>query len=181
MNKKKDRKFRLLLYPDDETHVKALKYIKENYDYACILHDSDITENGEIKKEHYHVVIKFDNPVYNTSIIKQLGIKENYIQDCNSIKQSLLYLIHYNNSEKFQYSIDKVEGTLKNELEKYVIKNELLEENKIAIIMEYIDKEGYVHARELSKFCLENQLWSEYRRSYSIINDLVKEHNQMLR
>ena len=34
-------KMRLLLYPDDPSHVKALERIKEDYDYAYILHEAE--------------------------------------------------------------------------------------------------------------------------------------------
>lgn len=40
----------LLLYPDCESHVKAIEKIKQSYDYAMILHDKDCDENGEVKK-----------------------------------------------------------------------------------------------------------------------------------
>ena len=65
--------FLLLLYPDEDvTHAKALEYIKANYDYAAICQDKDtyledttindvLHKEGELKKAHYHVGVRFKN------------------------------------------------------------------------------------------------------------------------
>lgn len=103
----RDRKFCLLLYPEDETHVKALEHIKRNYNYALICHNRDTDENGEIKKAHYHVVIRVDgqNAIWNTSLAKDLEITPNYIQRCRNLDRALMYLTHYNEADKMQYEI----------------------------------------------------------------------------
>lgn len=51
MDKFRNRSFMVLLYEDDETHRNALKKIMVSYDYAGILHNKDITEEGELKNE----------------------------------------------------------------------------------------------------------------------------------
>ncbi len=69
MEKYKSRKHCMLLYPlEDATHKKALDYIKLNYDYALIVHNQDLNDNGEIKKAHTHVVLSFPNAKWNTAI-----------------------------------------------------------------------------------------------------------------
>ena len=41
----------LVLYPnEDPTHKQAIEIIKENYSYALIEHNSDINEDGQLKK-----------------------------------------------------------------------------------------------------------------------------------
>lgn len=71
------RNFNLVLYPEDETHTKAIEYIERNYDYAIILHDRDCNEYGEIKKEHYHIVLRFKNAKWNTALAEELKITVN--------------------------------------------------------------------------------------------------------
>ena len=70
----KSRSFCILLYPDCSAHMDALNFIRQNYSYAAILHDKDLDDNGELKKPHFHVVIRFPNPRYVYSVIKQLNI-----------------------------------------------------------------------------------------------------------
>ena len=96
IEKFRDRKFCLLLYPlEDESHKNAIDVIKRSYDYAMITHDSDLDEVGNLKKTHTHLVIRFNNPVWNSALAKDLGIEINYIQKCRSLERSLLYLVHY--------------------------------------------------------------------------------------
>lgn len=107
-----NRNYTLILYPEDATHMYALTIIQQKYDYAMILHNKDILENGEIKKEHYHVVIHFKNARHRKAIAKFLGIEENYITGCD-LKAQLRYLIHIDDKDKHQYELEEVEGTEK--------------------------------------------------------------------
>lgn len=72
----RDRKFCAVLYPEDETHVAAIEKLKSGgYNFATILHDKDVYEDGEhkgeTKKSHWHVVVRFKNAVWNTAIAKE--------------------------------------------------------------------------------------------------------------
>lgn len=105
-----NRNYTLILYPEDITHMYALTIIQEKYDYAMIKHDKDILESGELKKEHYHVIIHFKNARYKKAIAKELGIEENYLTGCD-LKAQLRYLIHIDDKDKYQYDMEEVEGT----------------------------------------------------------------------
>ena len=103
VEKFRDRKFCLLLYPDDKSHMEALEKIKASYDYAYVLHDKDaLEETGEIKKAHYHVVlISGKNAIWSSALSKDLGITPNYIQRCKNVDRALEYLVHFNEEEKY--------------------------------------------------------------------------------
>ena len=101
MEKFRDRKLALLLYPDDPSHVEAMEKIKTSYDYVAILHDKDYTEDGEIKKPHWHVVLRFGNATWNSAVAKDLGIEQNYTEKVRNMNNAILYLIHYNDSDKY--------------------------------------------------------------------------------
>ena len=94
-NNFKSRSFCLLLYPDCKAHINALNFVRQNYSYAAILHDKDLDDNGELKKPHFHVVIRFSNPRYFSSVVKELNIEPNYIRRCFSFDKALMYLIHF--------------------------------------------------------------------------------------
>ena len=53
----KDRKFQGILYPDSESYRcdDVLNVLKSTFpEFAYILHDKDVDENGELKKPHIH-------------------------------------------------------------------------------------------------------------------------------
>lgn len=92
---KRVRNIGLILYPEDNSHMLALDYIKHNYEnYIWILHNRDLKENGEIKKEHFHVLLHFPNARTISTLSKQLGISENLFYEIKSLNGQLRYLIH---------------------------------------------------------------------------------------
>lgn len=179
--KYRSRVFNLLLYPEDESHMEALDIIRKNYDYCAILHDHDLDEAGELKKAHYHVVLRCGNAVWNTALASQLAIPENYIQKAGNVKNSVLYLIHYNNPEKMQYEPSAVEGSMRHLLVKYVQDDQKDESEKVSDILSWLDGQGYVTLRMLSEYCATVGLWSEFRRSAIIFIKLLEEHNNFLK
>lgn len=174
-----DRKFALLLYPEDKTHVEALERIKRSFDYAVILHDKDLDENEEIKKAHWHVVVTVGtNKRWNTALAKELGIEMNYIEKIRNLDRALEYLIHLNDSDKYQYSIDAVEGTLKTRLTASMNSSDKTENEVIAEIIEFIEIQQYkISYTYFAKYCASNGFWDVYRRAGAIINKIIEEHN----
>lgn len=180
MEKFRSRKMCMLLYPnEDETHRKALEYIRLNYDYASIVHDKDVNiETGEIKKEHTHVVVSFSNAKWNTAFAEEIGITENYIQSIRSFESCLEYLIHYNDDTKYQYDIEEVQGSLKNKLKKFVINDNKDENEKCLELIEYIDSYyGYLSIKDFSLYCCSVGMWDMFRRASGIYLSIIQEHN----
>lgn len=178
MKKIRSRCYHLILYDEDLSHKNAIDFIQKNFDYAYILHDKDFDEaTGELKKPHYHFILYFDNPVYKTSLAKQLDILPNYIQ-IESLKKGLLYLIHYNNKEKYQYSLDEVFGTLKDKIYTYLSNNVENENQCILIILNYLNSVNKkITLFEFIQYIVSNNLWSYYRRSQITFIKLLDEHN----
>lgn len=174
----RDRNLLLVLYEEDKTHKKAIDKIKTSYDYAMICHDKDTDENGEIKKPHYHVVLKFKNPKWNTSLADELGITPNYIEEPRSLKKSLEYLIHYNEPEKYQYSIDEVSGNLKDMLLKYIQNDGKDENQKASELFDYIHSyDGILEIGTFGRFCQQQGMWDVFRRATLIFIKYIEEHN----
>ena len=174
----RSRVFNLLLYPEDSSHMEALDIVRRNYDYCAILHDQDIDDQGDFKKAHYHVVLRCPNAIWNTALSSTLQIPENYIQKAGNVKNSLLYLIHYNNPEKVQYEPDSVEGNMRHLLVKYMQDDQKDESEKVSDILHWLDGQGFVTLRMLSEYCSAVGLWSDFRRSAIIFIKLLDEHNQ---
>lgn len=183
MEKFRCKAFNLVLYDEDETHKKAIDKIKASYDYAMICHDMDTEEKtGEIKKEHYHVVLRFKNAKWNTALAEELGIKENYIEESRSLKRSLLYLIHYYDIDKYQYPVDKVSGPLKKLINGYIANEDKTESEKVLEIFEEIDQmDEYIEFSIFCKHIAKIGYWDVLRRSSGIFIKYLDLHNSKYR
>ena len=182
MEKFRDRKLALLLYPDDPSHVEAMEKIKTSYDYVAILHDKDYTEDGEIKKPHWHVVLRFGNATWNSAVAKDLGIEQNYTEKVRNMNNAILYLIHYNDSDKYQYNINECFGPLKDKIQKIINADTKDEGERVVELIGYIkDKKRQVSVTEFAIYCAENGYWAEFRRSASILCKIIDEHNMFYR
>lgn len=170
----------IILYDEDNSHKNALDYIIKTYsDYAYILHDRDYTETGEIKKPHYHVVLKFNNARSLSGLAKELGIKENYISITHkSYKYALKYLIHLDEENKTQYGVEEVKGNLKTELVKIINSGKSEEQFVLQILNSLDSMKCYVSIHKFIEMVCELGLWSYYRRSAYIFQQLLYEHNE---
>lgn len=116
MADKKFRSFAGTLYPDSESYdcEILLSTIRSKFiDWAYILHDKDVNENGELKKSHIHWVGRA-TPRCLSVVSNFLGLPENDIEVVKNFDNMVMYLIHLNDIDKFQYSPDDVETNLPN-------------------------------------------------------------------
>lgn len=175
----RSRCFHLVLYKEDNDHLNALDLIQNEYNFAYILHDKDIIEDtGELKKPHWHVILYFDNPHYLLSLAKDLGIKPNYIKT-DELKKGLEYLIHKNNTDKYQYPIDEVKGPLKDKLLTFLGNSSQVEKQSILLLYQLINSfDGPIYLNDFIPLVLENNLWSFFRRSQLTWFKLLEEHNR---
>lgn len=177
----RDRKFVAVLYPEDPTHAECIEKLKTNgYNFAAILHDKDVYEDGEhkgeLKKPHWHVVIKFSNAVWNVPTAKDLGIEPNYLQKCSSLDGSLLYLVHEGNPDKYQYDQKDVFGPLANRLAVLLADDD--EGTRAVKIADIIDNcPGPMGYSELLRKCVAAGLYSDLRRMGAFAVGMLREHN----
>lgn len=172
-----NRTFSLILYEEDEKQMKALEYIRQNYKYAAILHTEDIIDKTtqEKKKAHYHVVLYIGkNPRNRDSIAKELEIAPNYIEGCNK-KKMLLYLIHYENPEKYQYTTDIVEGPLKNELEEIIIQDIKSDNEKLNEVIDLIENETIYDSFSLMKAAIKMDSVKLITKNQYILTKMIYE------
>lgn len=116
MADKKFRSFAGTLYPDSESYdcESLLSTIRSKFiDWAYILHDKDVDEKGELKKSHIHWVGRA-TPRSLSVVSNFLGLPQNDIEVVKNFDNMVMYLIHLNDIDKFQYSPDDVETNLPN-------------------------------------------------------------------
>lgn len=116
MNKNKDikvmrtRNYATVVYldsaPENWREILASHFVPC---FISPLHNKDINPTGEPKKEHYHVLIMYDN-VKTLEQAKELISSFNGVgcEVVNSIRGYARYLCHLDNPEKAQYSVDDV-------------------------------------------------------------------------
>lgn len=177
----RDRKFIAVLYPEDPTHAECIERLKTGgYNFAAILHDKDVYEDGEnkgeLKKPHWHLVLRFKNAVWNTAVAKELGITPNYLEACKDFDNSLVYLVHYHNPEKAQYDFESVFGPLKNKLATLLADTD--EGTRALQICEIIENSpGPIGYSELLKKAVSAGLYADLRRMGGFAVGLMREHN----
>lgn len=189
MEKYRSRNFILRLYEDDTTHENALKKIMAEYDHIGILHNRDVwtkedekkdstRKAGELKKAHYHIILKFRNAKWNTALAEDLGIEIRHMQEVRNFDNAMMYLLHYNDTDKAQYDITEVFGNLITRLNELLNKKEKSEGEKVVELIQFIrDFEGKLPITVFAKFCAENGYWAEFRRSGAIFCKIIDEHN----
>ena len=80
--------------------------------YSYAYHDKDMTEIGEPKKPHYHVLVCFDGPTtYNTMLdhAKRVGAANDVVQPVGSVRGIVRYFCHKDNPDKHQYPEDIIQ------------------------------------------------------------------------
>lgn len=103
---KKYRCFEFVVY-DESIHYKFddIMFALHGFKYwAWIKHQPEEDE----KQVHYHIIIKLENATTIESISKKTGVPVHKIQYVKNIRAMCRYLIHIDDSEKIQYSIDDV-------------------------------------------------------------------------
>lgn len=175
----RSRCFHLVLYKEDLEQLRVIDTIEQHYNYACILHDKDYSDKtGELLKEHYHYILYFDNARTIKVLSEELQLKPNYIRT-EELRKGLLYLIHYNHKDKYQYTVDEVEGPLKERLLNYLSSSIQNETTSITLLFNFINSfDGPIRLEELIPIVLQNNLWSFFRRSQLTWFKLIEEHNR---
>lgn len=189
MEKYRGRVHMLLLYPDNKEHMEAFEKIVKSYDYASILHNRDewtIEDEkhnpehkaGQKKKEHLHVVVRTRNATWNSALCKDIGISEQFCEQARNIDRALQYLLHYNDTDKVQYSIDEVQGSMVAKLRESITRDEKSEGEKVIDLIEFIDGlESPISLKAFASYCASNGYWAEFRRSAGIFIRILDEHN----
>ena len=171
---KPDRKFMIELYTVTESYVfeEVLAALCEYFDeWAYIIHDKDIDEDGEIKKEHLHFCGQCKTPRIRKSISKITGVPENFIERAKTWKGANRYLLHLDHPDKYQYGLYYVESNfdycdLVNAKESETV--------KMRELIYYIRTECKTMV-DLADYALENGIWDAFRRNYTILKDYFYE------
>lgn len=103
---KQYRNWLILLYDDTISYdfKDVLRIVKSQKNWAYIKH---LPEENE-KKPHYHVILSFENARTKNGLSSLLGVPSNYISEIKSFRTICRYLVHKDDDDKIQYSLDNV-------------------------------------------------------------------------
>ena len=130
-------------------------------DYAYILHDKDVQPDGSPAAAHWHIMIRFKNPVPTESLCTWFQIKPNQIEKIKgSFGDAVAYLTHKNRPDKYQYLDEEIKSNydFAVEVEKALSKKkaserkeEIIELIRSGTVREYNYTE-YISAVEFDKY-----------------------------
>lgn len=173
MADKKYRSFAGTLYPDSESYdcEHLLSVIRSKFiDWAYILHDKDTDDNGVLKKSHIHWVGRA-TPRTLSVVSNFLGLHENDIEVVKNFDNMVMYLIHLNDIDKFQYSPDDVETNLPN------IGQLLRRKSEGQIVKDLASAKMEKSWYDLVQYAVETESYDVLRRNLGVIRLIWEEFN----
>ena len=182
----RSRNWNLVLYPEDETHLNVMAKLNRGYQFVAIKHDKDTWEDGEnpnhaageLKKEHWHVVLKFPQARYQEAVAKELGIEKNYLEKCNSFEGSTLYLVHHGFPNKHQYDPEELFGPLVPAVLK-LLDGATDQNERVRSLLELIKAQKKpIDEWDLVEIACDNGMYGDLIRMGSLIPRLVEIHNR---
>lgn len=173
----KTRTFGGVLYEDSGTYnFDDVLLAGKNYfaDFCYILHDKDVTENGELKKPHIHWLGRRKNASSVNYIADVMGLKVNEIEVIRNWKGAIRYLTHIDYPDKYQYSIEDINSNM----EDIVSYFERITEGRAVISMIEQREEGSTYKEILIK-AVEGGYYDVFRRNIGIVDMVVKDNEVM--
>ncbi len=159
MAMKRQRNFATVVYPESapEEWMDILADQKVPA-FVSPLHNLDVNPTGEVKKEHYHVVVMFDSVKTIEQALNLFDLIGGvaFCEQIQSLRGYARYLCHLDNPEKAQYSTEDVRcfgGA-----------------DYIATIGLATDK--YKAIAEMIDFCEENSIYS-----YSVLLNICRQEH----
>lgn len=171
------RNVELILYDIEEVYT-SMSICKTNgFDYAYIYHDKDLKDDlSDFKKAHFHFQVYAKNQKDIEKWCTIFGVNSARVQKIENKVKAIRYLVHADNNEKYQYNIADIQNSFP--ILTYFDKMINDETCEIDLIFSYINyHKKYIGTKEIIDYVLENNIWSTFRRNYTIIRDLIVEHN----
>lgn len=197
MNNKRFYNFVVVIYEDDDNFTKQRFNLLQEKEIIFIRHDKDVYENdvlddnkevihaaGDLKKPHYHYVLKLRNACTISALAKRLEIAENMIEPVKkSLNGCLKYLIHFGCDDKYLYSVEDVESNSDKFLRRFrdLVSEEISEVDKVVSIQDYIESiNDYIDLAVLGRYVQKINMWDAFRRNMMYFCKLIDQHNSRI-
>lgn len=135
--KVKSRTLAIVLYPESQQF--AIDTIRSHYSHVGMLHDRDTDSNGELKKAHWHFVIRFKQARWSSGVAAELGI-EDHFESVKNLDGALRYLLHIDDPDKFQYDANSASCSRDMMVVfNKALDNSISEDDRVLTIIEFIE------------------------------------------
>ena len=198
MKNRQLRSWVFMLYPDNEKHFNAINYLDMLPNSLLIKHIAKYDDKGEIvNKEHYHCVLKYDNPTWLSTIINDLSLSDedshlfhSYTdfkigkkQKFKSLENYVDYLDHELNDDKpDKYGPDDFSGGLKKWALSIINNREREKYNQFMDLCEFIREynlKNFMDTRTFTfqdwfKVCVDAGYGSLFYKEWYKMRDILK-------
>lgn len=175
--------FTTLTYLEDKDWAMPFAVAKYNgFPYAYAIHDKD---GGKV---HCQSIIRVPNHKTISAFSKKFHVAPEHVQILSSWRDFCLYLIHADFDSMLEgknlYPDSIISGSFADEVRE-VIRNHKEDnqgrskedDSQVLKIIEFIESMDYVRTADVVRWCCLNGCYSNLRRSASILNNVIKEHN----
>lgn len=180
MAEERTRNWTFIVYPES-----CVENWREKIDEMHIpwcsspLHDKDINANGEPKKPHWHIVLCFDGKKsYSQIELITKSVGGTRPEKVHELRAMIRYLAHLDNPDKWQYDfndvisyggldVEEISCSIKsrltsilNDIQDYVIENDITEFADLSDYAKYTNSDWYTVITKYSTFYLKTYLSS---------------------
>ena len=180
---KRGRNWTIVVYldssPEDWEDV-----IKQEPAVISPLHDKDVTEDGERKKPHYHVILSYKGNKSFEQIDEIARLLHAPIpQRVNSLTGSVRYLTHMDNPEKYQYDNADIETFGGFDLESCLALSTGDKRQALRDMLAFISENEIMHLKDFADYCMSEEApagWFELltERNTLFIKEYIKSNWQ---
>lgn len=171
----KSRCWVMLLYPDNEDHVKIHDVIYDKFVCIGALHDSDLNAKGQKVKDHWHIVFYFPSAVYASHILNEFpDLEPRFCLPRKDVKTQARYLLHLDSPSKHQYKYQYLEGHI-DAFQKYIDK-ESSESKQVIALIDAIESGMFSCLADLIRYACDNSLYGTYRRNAWSFNTILSQN-----
>ena len=122
------------------------------------LHDKDVNPDGEMKKPHYHIVLRYSSNKSYSQVCKDIEYFNGSIpQKIKSMKGQLRYLVHADNADKFQYQQSDILVIGGWDISQYFTLTQVDRHNYIAEMMDFVDDNGIMEFNGLLRYARKHR------------------------
>lgn len=177
-NNIKARHWAIVVYPESAPE-NWLEMIEETRLAFAVspLHDKDHNPDGEIKKEHWHVILSWDGPQRITAAkkIADMVNAPNPVR-LESVRGAYRYFTHRDNPEKYQYDNEEVKVFNGFDISSYIAVTKEEKYEAVSKIIKIIKERNFTEYLELLSALMEEDyiLYKVACDNTILVNALVR-------
>lgn len=177
------RNFHFVLYPDSESYftTKVLFDSVVNLSFcskwAYCLHDKDVSDDGQLLKPHYHLVISCKYPVRYIDILKKLELPDSSIslptqgKSLRSFRSMVRYLVHADSPKKHQYDLSEIGSSF--DVSDYFDSDSSDSGSSAFVDLLNFMSDKKHNRREIALYAVQSGYLGYYRQYYRILWDII--------